>query len=91
MITDKKLEKIANALGTEVLGDLDALSSTDLKNRIAQAVGSIKTTQDELEANPKFQELKEGLKAISEGLKEVKKRQGHVVAYCLHLLESKGE
>ncbi len=87
MISNKKLDSIEKLLGKEMLGDLEALSSVDLKNRIAQAVGSIKTAQEELEANPKFQELKDSLKAISEGLREVRKRQNHVVSYCLHLLE----
>jgi uncharacterized small protein (DUF1192 family) len=91
MLSSKKHERIEKALGTEVLVDLEALSLEDLKSRIAQADGSIKSTQDELEANPKYEELKESLKALSEGLREVRKRQNAVVTYCLHLIEEKGE
>lgn len=90
MISSKKLEKIEKALGREFLSDLSALSEVALKNRIAESAGSIKHAQEELEANLKYQELKEGVKAISEGLKEVRKRQNNVITYCLNLLEERG-
>ena len=46
MLSSKKHERIEKALGTEVLVDLEALSLEDLKSRIAQADGYIKSTQD---------------------------------------------
>lgn len=87
MLSDKKLEKISKILGKDTIDSLNAQSVAELKNSIYVAEASIKDAVDELEANPKFQEIKESLKAISEGMKEVKKRQKAITQYSLHLLE----
>lgn len=89
MISSNKLLKIEKSLGKETIAELEALSGADLKTAIVQAVGCIKITQEELEANPAYQELKENLKALSSGLREVKARQNSVIAYSLHLLGEK--
>lgn len=91
MITDKKLEKIEKALGTETIQELNNLSVEELKTKIVSANSAIKQALDELEANPNYQELKESLKALSAGLKDVKKRQNSIIQYSLHLTEEKGK
>jgi hypothetical protein len=45
----------------------------------------------ELEANIKYQELKEKYKAGGEGFREVKKAQTAVVSYCLIRLDEMGK
>jgi hypothetical protein len=91
MLTDKLLTKIEKILGKETMAELEALDSNMLKDHIVAAEHSIMEAQRELEANSKYQELKESLKALSEGFKEVKKRQNAMIRYNLSLLEDKGE
>jgi len=89
-LSDKKLDKIEKALGKETMADLESLSEELLKDHTVVAEFSIKNAIAELEANLKYQELKESLKALSAGLREVKKRQNSIIQYCLSLLEDKG-
>lgn len=90
-MTDKKLEKIEKALGQETINELVAKTADDLKTAIVGANQAIKQAQEELEANPAYQELKENLKALSAGLKDAKKRQNAIIQYSLHLTEKKGK
>lgn len=90
MLSDKKLNRIEKALGKEMMGELEALPVEVLKDTLVNAEHAINEAVRELEANPKFQELKDSLKAISEGLREVKKRQTAIIQYSLSLLEDKG-
>ncbi len=91
MLSDKKLERIEKILGKDHAADLQNQVFEELKNSIMYACEAIKTAEDELEANPKYQEIKESMKALREGLTEVKKRQNAIVQYSLHLLEEKGK
>lgn len=90
MLTDKKFAKIEKVLGKDCLASLEGMSSEDLDGVISQACASIKEAADQLEANPKYQELKESLKACSAGLKEVKTFQNAKIQYALHLSEERG-
>lgn len=87
MISGKKLERIEKALGKETLDQLNSQSPQELKASIIQSESSIKCAVEELEANPAVQQLKESLKAVSQGLREVKKRQNAIIQYALHRLE----
>lgn len=91
MISDKKLEKLEKILGVDTVNDLKSAPKEDLDVSIIKSSQSIKEAIEELEANPEFQRLKESLKAISEGLREVKKRQNAIIQYSLHLLEETGK
>lgn len=91
MLSDKKLTKITKELGLEFLGELDGLDDVELKSRITQAEMAVKQAKDELDANPEFQALLEGKKDMEAGMKEVKKRQGCITQYCLHLIQEKGQ
>lgn len=90
-MNNKKLEKLIKAIGPETATELESLSAEELKARIVVAEMAVKAAQDELEANPKYQELREGVKALSEGFKEVRKRQKGITQYSLQLLEEKGQ
>lgn len=90
MMSDKKLEKLQKALGKETVEELQALSIPDLKQRVVDANSAMKQVEEELEANPKYQELKENLKALREGKKEVNKRQRAIIKYSLHELDVRG-
>lgn len=89
MLSDKKLARIEKELGKEFLRELDAADATAVEAAVVNAGAAIKQAEDELEANPKFQEIREARKAISAGLSEVKKRQKAIIEYSLHLLEER--
>ena len=91
MLSDKKLARIEKILDVDTREDLSSRSAEDLGKAIVAADAAIKQVSDELEANPKYQELRESIKALSEGLRDVKKRQNAIVQYSLHLLEEKGK
>jgi hypothetical protein len=84
----KNIDKICKILGDETTIEMGALSDEDIKQRIIAANSAMKQVRDELEANPKYQDIKEDLKALTAGKKEVDKRQKAVIAYALHLLEA---
>lgn len=85
-MNDKKLEKIEKILGRDTVEEMNSLDHVAVKEKIVSANSAIKQAIDELEANPEYQHIKEQLKAVSEGMKEVKKRQNAVIQYGLYLL-----
>lgn len=87
MLSNKKLEKVEKILGEDVIADILQSSEDELKNVIVKSSAAIKTAQEELEANPKYQELKENLKSLSLSFKDVKKFQKAKIDYCLNTLE----
>jgi hypothetical protein len=91
MINPNKLAKIEKLLGPDTINDLKIMPKEELVNTVVQSEVSIKTAQEELEANEKYQELKEAVKAMSAGLREVKQRQNAIIQYCLHLKEEGGQ
>lgn len=86
-----KLEKLEKLLGKDTMADLEALTVLDLKGRITSASQAMEKAAEELEANDQYQEIKANLGAITQGKKEVDKRQKAIIKYCLHLLDAKGE
>jgi len=91
MLPLKKLNRIEKILGDDKMQSLEGGQVGELQITISNAAQAIRQAEDELEANPKYQELKESLKAVSEGLREVKKFQNAVIQYSLSLIEDKGK
>jgi len=89
MSRDKKLDKITKLLGSDLMQELNSLSSSDLKEKIIVAESMLKVAREELEANPNFQRLKDDLKDLSAGLREVNKRQKAIIDYALSVLEGR--
>jgi hypothetical protein len=89
MLSDKKLTKMEKILGKDKMSSLENGQIDELQVTISKAAGAIKEAKDQLEANPKYQELKESLKAISAAMREVKQFQGAVIEYSLSLIEDK--
>ena len=87
MLSSKKFEKIVKILGEERVNEIQAKSKEELKEQIVQSEQAIKQAEEELEAKPSYQQLKEDLKAISQGLKEVRKFQKAISQLCLNNLE----
>lgn len=91
MLSEKKLAKIEKLLGKELIDGIVTMAPDRLETQIALSAGAIKEAEDQLEANPKFQELKDSLKACSAGLREVKAFQNAKIQFALHMLEEKGK
>lgn len=90
MLSEKRLAKIEKALGQDKMIELERNSVDQMRDAIVDSEYAIREAINELEANPKYLELKESLKALSEGLREVKKRQNAIIQYCLSILEDRG-
>lgn len=86
-----KIEKALKNLDQETVNELGALDAEGLKQKIVQSSQSVDQAEKELEANPDYINLKESLKAVTAGLKEVKKRQNSIITVCLANLEDKGQ
>lgn len=86
-----KFEKALKNLDVETVKELEALDEQELKKRIVDANQSMQQVADELEANEEYQELKESIKAMTAGVKEVNKRQNSIITVCLAQLSSKGQ
>lgn len=86
-------QKIAKAIGPDaedMLRELEAADTEELNKRIAQASEAIASTKKELSENPQYVEAKENVKALSEGFREVKKRQNAIIRVCLNLRRDRG-
>lgn len=85
----KRLSKAMDSLGSETIKDLEAMAADDLKKRIVEAEQAMREATDELEKNQKYQTLKEDLKALTSGKREVEKRQRAIILVSLSLIETK--
>lgn len=90
MLSEKRLEKLHKTLGT-IVGELDGLSPEELKKRIVGSEQGIKELVDEMEAKPEFEAAKNVLKELRSDISQPVKEMKAVTAYCLHLLEEKGQ
>lgn len=82
-------DKMAKKLGMTTVEELGLLEDKDLKQRIVAAEQAMQQAKVELDNNEKYQEMRENLKALSAGKKEVNSRQKAVIEFCLYLLEDK--
>jgi len=85
----KKLEKAYNNLDLDTVKELESLDSFGLKNKIAQANEAMRSISEELESNPKYAALREDLKSLSMGKRDVDKRQKSVILVALNLLNNR--
>ena len=76
---------------SQTMQDLDAMDEDGLRNSIVESENVLEQTAREIEANPDISKLKEDLKALTEGYREVKKFQTAKIKYALHVLEQKGK
>lgn len=90
-VSDKQVEKAKKQLDAETVSEMLTMDEAALERVIVEANQAVAQAQTELEANPKYTTAKEAIKDLSQGLKEVRKRQNNKVTIALHLLESKGK
>ena len=80
--------KAVKGLGQDTVDEMDAMDPTELKQTIVSASSAMKEVKEELEANPKYQSLKADLNHLTQGKRDVDKRQKAKISYSLLRLEA---
>ncbi len=87
-----KLSKIRKQLDDSTINEMNGLSPGALKDLIAQAEEAMAGATRERDANPAYEAAKQVVKDLSEGLRDVRKRQTAKIQYSLRRLrELNGE
>lgn len=86
-----RTEKEIKALGKDTLEEMEAMTDTELKQVIVDANTAMKQVKEELESNEKYIDLKQRLADVTQGKKDVDKRQKARIAYSLRSLEARGK
>lgn len=84
---DAKLVKI---LGQERVNEMSGKSPEQLKEMIVIASRQKEEAKQELAANENFKKLKEDMKAMSAGVKDLNKELNAVIKASVQLLDEKG-
>lgn len=83
-----KLDKILKKLDKATIEEMDAMDEPKIKNLIAVSEESIARATRERDGNDKYRSAKLAVKDLSEGLKDVKKRQNAKIQYALRCLRA---
>lgn len=75
-------------IGKDKVSELEAMSADQLKQVIYEANDAMRIVQDELDANPAYQELLENKKAIESTKRDIFTTQRAVIAYSLQLMDA---
>lgn len=87
-----KLDKILKQLDKDTVEAILRLDQPEIKDLIVQSEEAIAQATRERDANPHYQAARQAVKDLSEGLRDVKKRQTAKIAYALRRLrELNGE
>ncbi len=90
-VNEKQVEKAKKLLDAETVNELGAMSQSELEQVIVQAQQAMSQATSERDNNPHYQSAKLAIKDLSQGLREVNKRQNSKIVMALHLLEEKGQ
>lgn len=90
-MNDKLFQKISKVLGEQLVNETRTLSAEQLESLIVTATQEVEEAREELEANPKYQQLKEDLKALKSGFSEVKKINNSRIQLAVALLAERGQ
>jgi predicted translin family RNA/ssDNA-binding protein len=88
-----ELQKLAKKIGDDgedVIRELEAMNVESLNQRIAQANQAISEVKTELDQNEKYMQAKASAKVLSEGFRDVKKRQNAIIAVAVQFRKDKG-
>jgi anti-sigma28 factor (negative regulator of flagellin synthesis) len=86
----KNLDKVLKAIGEETKVEMDAMEETSLRNVIVQAQSAMSEVQSQLDNNVEYQRISELKNDMTQGKKEVDKRQKAKIAYALMRLNEVG-
>ena len=82
----KKFEKLSSTWKDSA----ESFNNDELKVEILKCQQTVDETEQDMEADEKLQSLKQDVKDLSGGYKDVIKEQKLRVKYCWHLLRSRG-
>lgn len=83
--------KLKGQLGQDTIEEMDMMDDAQLHKVVVEAESAMKQAKEELEANPKYQEAKENVKALSQGKRDLDKRQKGKIQYALSRLTEIGK
>jgi hypothetical protein len=86
----KNLDKVLKAIGEETKVEMDAMEETSLRNVIVQAQSAMSEVESQLDNNVEYQRILQLKSDMTQGKKEVDKRQKAKIAYALMRLEEVG-
>ena len=89
-MNEKQLKKLTKILGEDTINTLHAMSAEELETAIVLATQEVQNTKEELEANPKYIQVKEDKALLESGLKEVKKINNARIQVAVALLNERG-
>lgn len=89
-MTQNKIEKLQKKLGKLTTEEMDSMGPDDLKQVIVQANSSMQQVKEELDANPKYEQVKLDKQLLETSKREVDARQKARISYALHLLDEGG-
>ena len=84
-------DKELKTLGRDTMEEMEAMMPGDLEKVILEATSSMDQVKKELEANPKYQDLKYSLSSLTAGKRDVDKRQKARIKYALERLTEIGK
>lgn len=84
-------DKVVSAIGQLTKDEMDSMDESQLRTRIVQANQAMKETQEELDNNERYQQIKESKKVLEQGKNEVNKRQKAIIQYALRRMDEMGK
>lgn len=87
---EKLFKKLSKVLGEDYINEARALGADQLEGMIVSAAQEVEAAKAELEANPKYQELKATKQAVESGFKEAKKYNTAKSLLAVALLAGRG-
>lgn len=83
-------KKIKDKIPEGVADEIDNMKEDELREKIVKTEALIVDTDKEVEEDPKIKVLKEDLKAIMQGHREVKTGAQAIIKYCVYTLRKQG-
>lgn len=89
-MNEKQLKKVTKILGEDAINVVNSMSSEELEFTIVQATKEVQSAKEELEANPKYVQIKEDKALLESGLKELRKLNNAKIQLAVSVLAQRG-
>lgn len=89
-MNEQTMNKLVKLLGNDTINLLNSMNAEELETVIVLAATEIETAKDELNANPKYNEIKENKAALEAGLKDLRKYNNARIKVAIALLQERG-
>jgi hypothetical protein len=83
-------KKLLDCLSDEFKDGAPGMSTEDLRKKLVEFERGVSETEKDMKNDPKLLQLKEDLKAYSEGYKDLIKENKASIQYVLYILEMRG-